>query len=298
MSKRESIARYSIIIKKIGKYGATYKEIMNELELESEIQGYDYRISKRTFQRDLRDIRAIYHFDIQYDYSTGLYNFPKSDDSELSQRILEAFNTFNALNISGRLSQNINFEKRKPKGTENLNLLLGAIENNFQVSFSHKKFSDTSPSKRNVNPYAIKEFGNRWYLMAEDLKDNHIKSFAFDRINELRISRTKFQRNKNFDVNEHYKHCFGIVSPNGKKPVYVELSLKPHQAKYLKSLPLHESQRVVSDNENETVFSLNIVLTEDFIMEILSHGNRIKVLKPKALIDEIKAHYNSALSQY
>ena len=298
MSKRDSIARYNIIIKKVRKYGATYQEIMNELDFESVIQDCDFRISKRTFQRDLEDIRVIYNIDIQYDYLSGMYGIIDNDQSELSQRILEAFDTFNALNISGRLSKNINFEPRKSKGTENLNGLLHAIENNLQVSFTHQKFSDIEPSKRNVNPYAIKEFGNRWYLMGVDLKDNLIKSFAFDRLSDLNISRTKFHRDRNFDVNEHYKHCFGIVSPNDKKPQKVELAFKPHQAKYIKSLPLHASQQIVYDNENETVFSLNIVLTEDFIMEILSHGNRVKVLKPHSLINQIKEHNKNSLAQY
>jgi len=298
MSKRESITRQNIIIKKLRKYPATFKEILNELEIESEISSYKFTVSKRTFQRDLEDIRSIYNIDIQYDAAKGGYFIDYDEDSALQERIFEAYDTFNALNLTDRLSQHIHFEKRKPQGTENLYGLLHAIKNRKQIKFTHQKYWDNNPTERLAEPYALKEFKNRWYVLANDLKDNRIKSFALDRLTNLEITNKSFVANQDFDVNQHYKNCFGIVSPNGKNPVNIELSIETNQAKYLKSLPLHETQRIVSENENETILSLNIVVTEDFIMEILSHGNRIKVLKPKSLINEVKSHYKSALSQY
>ena len=66
MSKRESIGRYNLIIRKLRKSPASLGEIMAFLELESEIQGYNYIVSRRTFIRDLEDIRSLYNIDIQY----------------------------------------------------------------------------------------------------------------------------------------------------------------------------------------------------------------------------------------
>lgn len=298
MSKRESISRYNLIIKKLRRFPATFKEISDYLSLESEIQSYNFNVSKRTFQRDLADIRTIYNIDIQFDFSRGVYFVDFDEQPEMNERILEAFDTFNALNISDRLSNHIHFEKRKPQGTENLYGLLHAIKNKVQIKFTHQKYWDNESTTRLVEPYALKEFKNRWYVLANDLKDNRIKSFALDRLNNLEITKKHFQFPKDFNVNEHYKYCFGIVGPNDQKPQEVILSFNTLQGKYIKSLPLHESQEILIDNEKELRVELFIVITFDFLMEILSHGDRVKIIKPDSLTDEIKRTYKNALKLY
>ncbi len=178
MSKRESLTRHSIIINKLRKHPATYDEISRELGLESEIQSYNFRISKRTFQRDLAEIRSMYDIDIQYDFSQKHYYISWDDQSQLQNRMLEAFDILNALKASDRLSDFIHFESRKLQGINNLHGLFHAIENNQQINFKHQKYWDENPTIRKVEPYALKEFKNRWYVLAKDLKDNRVKSFA------------------------------------------------------------------------------------------------------------------------
>ncbi|MCK4661528.1 MAG: hypothetical protein KAT68_01575 [Bacteroidales bacterium] len=98
MSKRETISRYNLIIKKLRKYPASFAEISDYLALESELQEYNFNVSKRTFQRDLEDIRSVYNINIQYDYSRKVYYIDFDQQPEVNERILEAFDTFNALN--------------------------------------------------------------------------------------------------------------------------------------------------------------------------------------------------------
>ncbi len=298
MSKREAISRYNLIIKRLRKQPATFAEIADYLAFESELQEYNFNIGKRTFQRDLDDIRSVYNIDIQYDFSRKIYFIDDDDQPEVNERILEAFDTFNALNISDRLSNHIHFEKRKPQGTENLYGLLHSIKNQVQIQFTYQKFWEDEFTNRTVEPYALKEFKNRWYLLANDMKDNQVKSFALDRLMELEITKRKFQFPNNFDINEHYKYCFGIISPNSHKPEEVILSFDPFQGKYIKSLPLHESQRTLIDNETEIRISLKIFITLDFVMEILSQGDNVKVIEPQSLVNEITRICQNTLSQY
>ncbi|MBP8904281.1 MAG: WYL domain-containing protein [Paludibacteraceae bacterium] len=298
MSKRESIARYNLIIKKLRKQPADFEQISTYLSLESELQEYNFNVSKRTFQRDLDDIRSLYNIDIVYDFSRKVYFIDLEEQPELNERILEAFDTFNALNITDRLSNYIHFEKRRPQGTENLYGLLHAIKNKVQISFSYKKFWEDEMSQRTAEPYALKEFKNRWYVLANDLKDNKVKSFALDRLTELEITRKKFQLPIDFDVNEHYKYCFGIISPNEHQPQEVILSFDPFQGKYIKTLPLHESQVILKDHEEELLIKLTLFLTHDFLMEILSYGDNVKVIQPESLIEDLKTSYENALKLY
>lgn len=109
--------------------------------------------------------------------------------SDTSVKLLKkfGFDIFNALNISDRLSNYIHFEKRHPQGTENLYGLLHAIKNKVQITFSYQKFWEDEISQCIAEPYALKEFKNRWYVLANDLKDRKVKSFALDRLSEVEI---------------------------------------------------------------------------------------------------------------
>jgi predicted DNA-binding transcriptional regulator YafY len=144
---------------------------------------------------------------------------------------------------------------------------------------------------------ALKEHKDRWYAVAKDLKDDIIKSFALDRLTNLEITKAKYTE-MNFNVEDYFKHCFGIIRPEDEKPEEVILSFDPHQAKYIKSLPLHESQQIIEENENETVFRLKVFITHDFVMEILSYGETVKIIEPQNLISAIKGIYNETLKQY
>lgn len=294
MSKRESISRYNLVIQKLRKRPATFQEIADYLELESEIQGYNFNISQRTFQRDVIDISSIYGINIQYDFSRKVYFIEIDQQSEASDRIMEAFDTFNALNVAERLSDFVHFEKRKPQGTDNLYGLIHAIKNKLQINFSYHKFGEDIPSKRITNPYALKEFKNRWYLLANDLKDDEVKTFALDRLRDLEITKKKFQFPESFSVEEYFKYCFGIVRPFNDKPLEIVLSFNSFQGKYIKSLPLHHSQQILIDNDDELQIKLTLFMTFDFVMELLSLADNMKVIKPKSLIKEIKdAHFKA-----
>ncbi len=298
MSKRESIARYNLIIKKLRKRPATFAEIEEYLALESEIQAYNFNISKRTFQRDRDDIRSLYNIDILFDFSKKVYYIDFDEQPEANERILEAFDTFNALNLTDRLSKHIHFEKRKPQGTEHLYGILHAIKNQIQIKFVYQKYWEDELTERLVEPYALKEFKNRWYVLSKDLVDNKIKSFALDRLTDFGILNKKFNFPKDFDVNEHYRYCFGIISPNGHQPEDVVLSFNAFQGKYIKSLPLHDSQQILIDNEDELRIRLKLFITHDFFMELLSFGENLKVLKPQSLIDDLKSTVRNIQSIY
>lgn len=298
MSKREAIIRYSLIINKLRKYPSSFKDISDYLEFESELQSYNLNVSKRTFHRDLEDIRSIYNIEIQYDYSKRVYFIDFEDQQEVNERLLEAFDTFNALNIADKNSQHIHFEKRKPQGTENLYGLLHSIKNSLCIKFVYKKYWDKELSIRNCEPYALKEFKNRWYVVAKDQNDGIIKSFALDRLCSLEITNKKFKVPENFNINDYFKYTFGIIGANGKEPEEIVLSFTAFQGKYIKSLPLHETQEILLDNKEKLDIKLKLVITYDLIMEILSFGENVVVIKPDHLVNDLKEIYEKCLKLY
>jgi predicted DNA-binding transcriptional regulator YafY len=305
VSKRGYISRYLLILRKLKvKPYSSYDELQgyieNQLEyLQMQDDTLSIGFSKRTLQRDIREISNTFGIDIEYSKTTKGYFISQSEMDNMNfQRMIEAFDMFNSLNLAQDLTPFVHFEKRKPQGTENLYGLLHAIKNKFQITFSYQKFWEDEISLRTVEFYALKEFKNRWYLLANDLKDQTIKSFALDRFSVLNITGKKFQFPADFNVIEYFKYCFGIIRPENSQPQEVILSFDALQGKYIKSLPLHESQVIIQDNEDELLIRLTIYVTHDFIMEILSYGESVKVIKPVNLIYDLKTSYQDALNLY
>jgi predicted DNA-binding transcriptional regulator YafY len=214
------------------------------------------------------------------------------------QRMMEAFDLFNSLNLAQDLTPFVHLEKRRPQGTENLYGLLHAIKNKLQIRFSYQKFWEEEISQRIADPYGLKEFKNRWYIMAKDNKDGNIKSFALDRLTSLEITNSKFEFPTDYSIEENYRYCFGIIHPNDEVAQDIILSFDPTQGKYVKTLPLHATQQILIDNDGELQIKLKLCVSYDLVMELLSFGNNMKVLQPKSLADEIKAAHKNAYKQY
>lgn len=300
MAKKDSISRYNLIINKVRKHPCSFQDILSFLEQQSDFQGYNFVISKRTFQRDLDDIRSIFNIDVKFDFSRKVYLIEEQENPDYNDRILEAFDTFNALNITDSISNHIHFESRKPRGTENLYGLIHAIKNKFKISYSYYTYWDETPIIRTVEPFALKEFKNRWYLIAKDDKDERIKTFALDRLSELEISSRHFKKDETYCVENHFKYCFGIITPNDltDEPEEIILSLTAFQGKYIKSLPLHHTQKVIIDNEKELRIRLTLHVTFDFIMELVSLAENLTVIQPVSLKEEIINKLKETLANY
>jgi len=305
MSKRAYIHRYLLILKKLKVNPYTsYDDLQRFVEHQMEyLQMNDDRLimgfSKRTLQRDIKEIRNLFRIEIEYSKKAKGYFIEQREAENLGfQRMIESFDMFSSLKLAEDLTPYIHLEKRKPLGTENLFGLLHAIKNKLQIRFSYKKFWEDEISHRTANPYAMKEFKDRWYLMACECKDGNVKSFALDRLTDLEITKTLFDSPRNYNIEEVYRYCFGIINPTDEVPQEILLSFDPLQGKYVISLPLHESQEVLIANEDEVRIRLKLCITYDLIMELLSYGDNMKVLKPARLAKEIKIAHENAFKQY
>lgn len=294
MSKKLYIKRHLLIINRIRKSPCSFKEIEDYLEQLS----YDepLAVSKRTFERDLTEIREIYNIDIQYKRSSNTYEIEEDDISLKTQRIIESFEIYDFLSLPDTLTDFVLLEKRKPLATEYLQELLFAIKNKYEIRITHQKFGSDNQTRK-VYPLALKEALFRWYLVAYDPNDGQIKTFGLERISEVQTLKTIYYTKGIPSIEEKFKHFYGVIT-DGTQPEKVVLSLSPNEVNYIKSLPLHHSQKIVSENEKECIVELFISPTYDFIMEILSMGKEVEVVEPVSLRENIKNILEKSLERY
>ena len=299
MSKQEYISRYLIIINYLKRSKATWADMFNHLQTQSHVSGYSYVISQRTFQRDINEISNLWNVEIKNNKSTGYYFIEEHDDKlNNNVQLLDTFNVYNALSLTTNYSNYIQFENRLPKGTEHIFGLLHAIKNKFAVELIYHKHYETVSEKVIVHPYFIKQFKGLWYLLCLKEEINEIRTYALDRIVSFEVKKKKFILNKIFSFDNYFKNCFGIITPSYDKLQRIVLSFSADQAKYIKNYPLHISQKIIKETDNQIIFEFNIFITYDFIMELLSYGDKIKIIEPKKLIDTIQTIYKNSLQQY
>ncbi len=184
------------------------------------------------------------------------------------------------------------------KGQEFLNEILNAIKTQKGIRFTYKKFDSSVEKTHELQPYVLKEYRNRWYVTGKAVNNNHIVTFGLDRIVKLELLSQSFVVDEGFNTADYFKHSFGISVSNQLNPETIRLCFTPQQGEYIKSQPLHNTQVVVADSATECIVEITVIPSFELTAQILSYGSQVKILKPKWLVDDIKAELTKTLQQY
>lgn len=266
-----------------GKRGATFQEI------EEHLKNKEITLKKRTFLRDKELLANEFYTDISVtkDYR---YYIDAEFDFEMEEDVFDNILLVEALKKIKFNRKIMHYEKRKSRGLKHLKGLLSAIKKEQIIRFQYIRFySNPSDYKKMVvEPYALKEFKNRWYLLGRDRANHNIRAFGLDRMKDIEITNSK-NRGAAIDVEEMFENVFGIEFPNGKKPQKIRLKVDEQQGKYLKTVPIHHSQTVIEDNEKHFIFELFLTPNYAFYQELFSLMNRVEVISPQNVKDEMIA---------
>ena len=166
------------------------------------------------------------------------------------------------------------------------------------IRISYQSFDRNEPKEHWVEPYHVREYQSRFYLVgkSQKAKGGTLLTFALDRILDLWPTDKKFDE-KNFDDASYFQHAIGVTVPQGE-PEKVILSFTPHQGKYIKTQAIHPSQQVESDTADECRISINVVINHELTMLLLSYGANVKVIQPAQLAEKIAAEAKAMLERY
>ena len=252
-------------------------------------ENHESRFPERTFFRCKNDIMSLFDIEIKCDRANGsVYYIDESDsNSQTKQWLLSQFAMSQSLDTSRELRDCILYEPI-PAGTEYLTTIVDAIRDSRMLHVTHLRFdSDAAPHIFFFAPYCLKVFKQRWYMLGvvEEIVDTgkpaskEPKMYALDRVHHLELLDRHFKRPKNFDAQAYFANFYGVFCGPQYKPEFVRARVGEKSAPYLRSLPLHHSQKEVEP----CVFEWYIAPTLDFIQQLRTYGSELEILAPQSL---------------
>lgn len=284
------------IVRLLETHGAlTLKEI-NEYWCADEDLSDGMPIERRTFYNYKSAIADLLKIVIECDQrDENRYKIVARDDDELSKWLIKSFTVNEILSNNADMRSRILLEEI-PAGQEFLLDIMGAMRTGSKIAFEYKRFTDCHVQKVKGAPYCVKLYHQRWYvlvkewrtlLVSHDVKEEmHV--YSLDRILSLKVTDERFVLDENFDAKEYFKYAFGTRVEKDNPPQRVLLKVEDCQRDYLRTLPLHASQREIETQEDYSIFELHVALTIELTMQILYYGYRVEVLEPADLREEIE----------
>ena len=266
--------------------GITREEISSRWSRSSLNYNNEPEIPERTFHRHKDAIKELFDIDIVCDRSAGkVYKIANSDDIRKGGVRTWLINTFavnNLINESHQIKQRILFEQI-PSGQRFLTPIIEAMRDNHTLTVTYQSFHRDRPSTFEVEPYCVKVFKQRWYLLARSAYNGDIRIYGLDRILSIEQNDNTFNLPKGFDAESYFDDVIGIIIGSDDKLETIEIEVSNGQQNYFRSLPLHHTQQETSKGEYSSTFTFFLRPTFDFIQELLRYGSDVEVIRPLEL---------------
>ena len=279
-----------------GEKGLSLEEISAKWE-----DRFDSAYSRRTFNNHREAVEDVFGIRIDCNRSTNRYFVEYSEDvsDEDAERawLINTFTVNNMLSLGKeRLSGRVSVEDI-PSGHNHLTSVMEAMTEGHVIRISYLKYTSSKADIYTLRPYAVKEFAKRWYIIGYCLERKALRVYGLDRVHSLDILGERFEMEKGFDVDELFATSFGIYLPEEAAKT-ITFRTSATEAKYLRDLPIHSSQEEVSSDGRTVTFSIFVCPNRNLIMEFCKYGDRLEVLSPESIRNQVASQLISAAALY
>ncbi|MCQ2229796.1 MAG: WYL domain-containing protein [Bacteroidales bacterium] len=266
---------------------------------ESDIS-YGSELTRSSFKRYKSAIADAFGIDIECNVNNG-YTYHIADMGSLENDTVQNW-IISTLSINSLISNDMTIRERIvleeiPYGGRNLETIIGAMKTLNTLAIVYRRYECNEAKTHNIDPYAIKLFGRRWYVVAHS-EEHDIAVYSLDRIESIEVTQHTFEMPDNFNARKLFDECFGVIIGDGTPAEKIVLKIYGKERQYVKSLPLHSSQTLVEEKKDYTVYSYHLRPTYDFKQAILSNITDIEVIEPVTLRHDIKEMLTRSLKRY
>ena len=246
------------------------------------------KMSIRTFKRWLDNIEDLFGLDIENEHCGGyryyIENIEDIDEGGLQSWLFNTFTVSNALTGCMSIKDRIQLEY-VPSGELYLQPIIDAMKENRVLNMTYKSYWSDVEKNYDVQPLCLKLFRQRWYVIVTNTKNTWI--CALDRILSLQKTELFFTMPKDWDAEAYFDGFIGLIRDLDYDKEIVKLKVDADQANYIRDLKIHKSQQEAECNSEYSIFTYFLRPTFDFQQELLWNADKVEVLEPMWLRDEM-----------
>ena len=254
---------------------------------------------ERKFHRYKEEIQEIFDVEIRCNRSHNYYYIDNKDDISggfTRKWLLNAMAVHTMMDGAQDINECILYEDI-PEGTQYLSLIVDAIKQRHQLTFTYHSFNRQEQYELTLAPYCLKVFKQRWYVAGcPSTHPGETRIYALDRVKDMRPTDISFVYPKKFNAKKFFAPYYGVF--RNADPVKVVIEANPASTQFLRLLPLHESQKETMHTKENTYFEYFIAPTFDFIQELRTHGTDIRVHEPETLVQLFREEARKAYEMY
>ena len=255
---------------------------------------------RQTFNEHRKGIQDTFGISIECHKPTNRYYIDLAGGlpgNDFQNWMLETLSVSNVLMESVSLKERLLME-HIPAGKDYFQTIVRAMKDNHKLRMTYRKFGQAEPYTITVEPYAIKVFKQRWYLLAKTDQQPQPKVYALDRMEQLEETAEEFEFPKDFDTEAFFAECYGVMCSTQCKAEKVVIRAYTPYTNYLRTLPLHHSQKELRSTPEYADFEFYLRPTFDFRQELLSQGDEVEVLEPASFRKEMMETVSRILERY
>ena len=265
----------------------------------------DGPIPLRTFHEYRKGIKEMFGVDIECDRSKNVYyvkNPEVLDNDKLAKWLLRKYSIPQDFATFNGMKDRILLEEI-PMGRAFLDIVMEAMRTNAELRIDYQRYQHGQHEEHlrtfTMQSYALKVYNRRWYLLGFLKEDNDIRTIALDRVIDMETLPSKFEMPSDFDAREYFANVVGIYVGKDLPVEKVRIKVYGAQADYLRSVPLHGSQSEGRSKHGEYAeFTYRLCITPDLVTQLLAMGDKVEVLEPQELRDEMKKRISNMSNFY
>lgn len=317
-TNKNAVVRYNILDQCFSNF---YKKYFIEdliaicSEKLSDHSGSDVTISRRTILNDIDFMRSAAGYDAPilsvpdgrktyYRYETEDFSILKKPLTEKEKQALsEVLNSIKRIkNLPGlvgmesvqtKIHSVLDIAKDERKiisfqeneflvGVENLSPIYQHISQRNALKIDYRSFKSEQNISILFSPQFLKQYNNRWFVFGENHATEKVQNLALDRIKEFSITQEAY-RDAQIDYDDYFDDIIGVTDMIDRQPITVKIEMSEASLPYIKTKPLHGSQKI-----NGTLLTLHVKHNYELETLLLSFGENIKVLEPEELVTALK----------
>ena len=257
-------------------------------------------MNRITFNRHRASIEEMFDISIECQRKGGYFYYIDNEEvfknNNLQHWLLDSLSISNMLMESSLLKERIMLENI-PAGKQYLQPIINAMKQDHKLQMTYHKFGQQESYTITIEPYAIKVFKQRWYLLAKNPKREAPTVYALDRVKQLIETEETFQFPEDFNTEAFFRDCYGVMNTDDKAQRIVIRANAPYM-NYVRTLPLHHSQKEIKSTAHYADFEFYLKPTFDFRQELMAQGHDVEVLLPAQLREEMKEMLEKMLGRY